>query len=280
MNKRIKQICDTIYKKAKNEPYKWGFFCVFVVVFLIPAVIWGSYFAGDHGIVLIHTSLEVGDALVVYATFLSFIGTVALGYIAIYQNKRITDLNERATLVEEENNFPYLEANFRNVISENLANPTWTNEFVRSKEYVSEGEPTYHFTKYIKGPGTGETIKESVIFFLKNTSKVVITDLEFISLKGYYPFPNGGLKNFTHDQVASFECMNSSAIHPGQKIIVYMDFITDDDGIKSTLLKLPTEFSFLFKVNTLHHSYKQKICFDFAVGMLNQIRYTYDIQDN
>ena len=225
-----------------------------------------------------NTAFSASDLLSFYGSLLSLLGSVALGYVAIYQNKRITDLNERATLIEEENNYPYIEADVNNIITKKVNDPTWTSEFVQGKSYITTGYPIYQFTKYIKSESPGaSTDKITIIISLKNTSQVVITKLAFLSLQGVMPDKGGNLVSFLHERDDNFDHLNSSAISPEKTIIIYMNFVTNNADIKRALLQLPTELYFLFEVSTLHHSYRQKIGFEFESGNLSEVRYDYDV---
>ena len=65
--------------------------------------IWLIYLLGDHGVVFIHTSLGVGDALSFYGTVLTFVGTVALSALALWQNKQISLKSQEYTELVERN---------------------------------------------------------------------------------------------------------------------------------------------------------------------------------
>lgn len=93
MNEKIKKKCESTLEKAKKEPYKYGFWCI-TVLLLIPVLIWVLYFIGDNIGIVINTSLTVGDALGFYAALLAFLGTVLLGAIAVIQNTRLQKLEE------------------------------------------------------------------------------------------------------------------------------------------------------------------------------------------
>lgn len=103
MNEWIKKLCKNITQRAKQKPYKWGFGCIFVVLIFIPTAIWLIYLLGDHGVVFIHTSLGVGDLLSFYGTVLSFVGTVALSALALWQNKQIALKSQEYTKLMERN---------------------------------------------------------------------------------------------------------------------------------------------------------------------------------
>lgn len=86
MNESIKRFINTLRRNIKIRPYTyllWGTLTIIVV----PIIIWLLYFIGDCGYVLLNISLSSGDALGFYGAFLSFIGTVVLGAIALWQMK-------------------------------------------------------------------------------------------------------------------------------------------------------------------------------------------------
>ena len=112
MNEWLESLCKSIARRAKQKPYKWGFWFILVVLIFTPMIIWLIYLLGDYGIVFVHTSLDVGDFLSFYGTVLTFAGTVALSVLALWQNKQIalksqeyTELMERN---EQQRNLPVL----------------------------------------------------------------------------------------------------------------------------------------------------------------------------
>jgi len=72
-----------------------------IVAIAIPIVIWLIYLIGDY-LIGIPTDIQAGEVLNFYGTFLTFIGTVALSALAVWQNKKANDINERLSLLEEE----------------------------------------------------------------------------------------------------------------------------------------------------------------------------------
>ena len=103
MNEWIKKLCESITQRAKQKPYKWGFWCIFVVLIFVPVARWLIYLLGDYGVVFIHTSLGVGDVLSFYGTVLTFAGTVALSALALWQNKQIALKSQEYTELMERN---------------------------------------------------------------------------------------------------------------------------------------------------------------------------------
>lgn len=128
MNEKIREKCKSVLEKAKKEPYSFGFRWLTVLLFVIPVLIWGAYLIGDNVGVVINTSLTVGDALGFYASVLAFIGTIALGAVAVWQNQRLQKLEENASI----KNFSC------NILLENF-----TDEIKKWSKLTHEGEEEY-----------------------------------------------------------------------------------------------------------------------------------------
>ena len=97
MNDKEKQILDKLKALKSDYPtiYRYIRYILMVLIVIIPLAIFGLYFIGDHGLVLIRTNLTVGDALAYHGSFLAFIGTVLLGALALWQNEKANKINER-----------------------------------------------------------------------------------------------------------------------------------------------------------------------------------------
>lgn len=93
MKEKVKSKNNDIWFRLKTELWKRKL-CV-AITMLIPILIWASYLVGDNWFILINTSLTVGDALGFYAALLSFIGTVILGVVAVWQNKQATEISKQ-----------------------------------------------------------------------------------------------------------------------------------------------------------------------------------------
>ena len=87
MNESIKHLVSKLKKSVLEKPYVYGFLGL-AIIFVIPALIWTLYYFGDRGHVLIYTSLTVGDALNFYGSFITFLGTLSLTGLVIWQNHR------------------------------------------------------------------------------------------------------------------------------------------------------------------------------------------------
>lgn len=94
MNENLKKLYKWLVSQFIHKPYAWTTIVLAISLLLIPFLIWLAYFVGDNYFCVIITSLTVGDALGFYGTLLSFIGTLALGVIAVWQNIRLHKLEE------------------------------------------------------------------------------------------------------------------------------------------------------------------------------------------
>lgn len=93
MNARLEKLYKSMCSKAKENPYVCAFTAVFLVVF-IPFLIRAAYYIGENWFCIIHTEIELKDALSNYYTLLSALGTISLGLIAVAQNNRLHSLEE------------------------------------------------------------------------------------------------------------------------------------------------------------------------------------------
>ena len=107
MNGRMKEILIKIKEKVVKKPYLYGFLII-IILLLLPALIFILYFIGDHGYNLVYTSLTVGDALGFYGSLLSFLGTISLGALALWQNYKLNKVNQTLTALQLEEYTPYL----------------------------------------------------------------------------------------------------------------------------------------------------------------------------
>lgn len=79
--------------KEDKKSFKWFGFSIFMLVFAIPFLINEIYKFGYKIEKSYSTLWEAKDVLSFYGSFLSFLGTVALGALALWQNKKSNDIN-------------------------------------------------------------------------------------------------------------------------------------------------------------------------------------------
>lgn len=107
-----------MFKWIKNHIITTIFICIalIVVLFGIPLLI-NILYKFDVGCEIFRAEWSAGDALSYYGAILSFIGTVALGALAMYQNHIIRiESDKQAHLLEQRNlieNMPKFKASFR-----------------------------------------------------------------------------------------------------------------------------------------------------------------------
>lgn len=80
--------------KEDKKPFKWFGFSIFILIFTIPFLINEIYKCGYKIEKSYSTLWEAKDVLSFYGSFLSFLGTVALGALALWQNKKSNDINK------------------------------------------------------------------------------------------------------------------------------------------------------------------------------------------
>lgn len=187
MNEWIKKLCVSIMRQIKQQPYKWGFWCIVIVLIFVPMAIWLIYLLGDYGVVFIHTSLGVGDVLSFYGTVLTFVGTVALSALALWQNKQIALKSQEYTELMERNerqrNLPVLKITLTgrngalmnlsftiNNFSENIATHIDATPFLAYNEFGEQiyTSPAPKLEQSIVMGGGATRIKFSNTFFPQN----------------------------------------------------------------------------------------------------------------
>lgn len=94
MNNKIKNFMFNKLELIKMQPYLYAFLAVVLLV-CIPLLIWFCYFVGDSGLIIVSTSLTVGDALGFYGNLLTFLGTMSLGALALLQNIKANEINRK-----------------------------------------------------------------------------------------------------------------------------------------------------------------------------------------
>lgn len=73
-----------------------------VLLFAVPLIVVNSLFKWKSNIYIIEAEWSAGDVLGYIAGFEAFIGTILLGIIAVVQNKKANDINDRLLQMQEE----------------------------------------------------------------------------------------------------------------------------------------------------------------------------------
>lgn len=110
LNDKEKIFLLQYYEFKKDYPnicFYIKYICLFL--FIIPTIIFISYFIGERGYVLIYTNLSIGDALSFYGSVLSFLGTISLGIVALWQNHKANQINLRLLNITEDTGIPTID---------------------------------------------------------------------------------------------------------------------------------------------------------------------------
>lgn len=157
----------------------WVWFLVIVAALIIPFVINESYKAGEG----YKTSWGASDVLAFYGSFLSFVGTVILGVVALYQSYKANCLSERLLKLEEEKNIPIVD--IAEVADESgpLALGAYQNAM-----HISINAANYYFNV---DNTLGHFEEPIFIFVLKNIGSNYIISVELLKVEQKVHFSNG-----------------------------------------------------------------------------------------
>ncbi len=86
---------EEILKNFKKQPKKIIFTIVYMLLVFVPTCINLSYKIGANVNIFIYTDITVNDMIGFYGDVLSFIGTVSLGALALWQNNHLTKQNQK-----------------------------------------------------------------------------------------------------------------------------------------------------------------------------------------
>ncbi|WP_346891230.1 hypothetical protein [Clostridium sp. UBA3887] len=101
MTEKELKILNTIKQLKIEYPFFYKIFkWISIFIVLTPVFIWLSYRIG-HYYVLIPTDTSEGELLAFYGTILSFISILGLGALALWQNIKANNINNRLSLIEQ-----------------------------------------------------------------------------------------------------------------------------------------------------------------------------------
>lgn len=101
MTEEEAKIFNMIKQLTKKYPLFYKIIkIIIIIVTLIPVVIWISYRIGSC-YVIIPTDTSEGEFLSFYGTILSFVSTLGLGALALWQNIKANRINNRLSLIEQ-----------------------------------------------------------------------------------------------------------------------------------------------------------------------------------
>jgi len=98
------------FKKVYPHFYHFIMLLLIIVIVIIPILIWLAYFLGKL-IPSIITDISAGEVLMYYGSLLAFLGTIALGTLALWQNIQANKINKKLleqNLIAEHRAYVYL----------------------------------------------------------------------------------------------------------------------------------------------------------------------------
>lgn len=121
-------------KKNKMLIMRWWFLLVLLAVSLIiPLIINETYKLGKGYV----TMWNAADVLSFYGSYISFWGTIILGFVAIYQNKKAQELNEQMQKLEQVQFISIISISKFEISKRSATTPTYLNSNMEINEILN-----------------------------------------------------------------------------------------------------------------------------------------------
>lgn len=131
---------------GKKIALSFIYILLFVASLCIPFVINEAYKRGEGYVTLWAAS----DVLAFYGSYLSFLGTIALGIVAIYQNKRAYKLSEQVQKLQQAQYVSIISVAALEINKRNASHPNYLNSDMNISEIIdltragSKSRNSYH----------------------------------------------------------------------------------------------------------------------------------------
>lgn len=114
---------------------KWWFYVILLALTMLvpPLVINEAYKTGDGYVTL----WSAPDALVFYGTYLSFLGTVVLGVVAVYQNRKAHGLNQQMQKLQQAQFVSMISVTKLEINKRSATTPNFMNLDMREIEIIN-----------------------------------------------------------------------------------------------------------------------------------------------
>ncbi len=204
---------------------RWWFWTIIILMLIaIPFIINYAYLKGTPD-GQPNTAFSASDMILFYGSFLAFIGTITLGFVAYKQNERANDISSRILKIEENKFTPYIKLNI-----------------LSDKEFLFNGHQ-YDMTFKIDN----QTTCPFTNLLITNASEVIISDISIneISIGG---------KTYTSDKINENKTDSYflDSLSSKKLILIYPD--------KHFLNKTSETIIFNFQLTTIYSkTYTQKI---------------------
>ncbi len=195
MNNKKNKWVDKTFEHFKQHPLR-AFLFFLLIGFFVQTIIQSFYWIGRwKGI---PTDYSAGEVLSFWGSFFTFLGTFALGALALMQNNRLNKINERLLEIEEAKFSPMLDFSWleRDIFTK-VNNPAISNNYLMfclDNKYCTIG-----FENIV------ENLHEELtwIFDCENTSEVRIIGMQLTQIVVNSLMADGDLISFTSNNISS-----------------------------------------------------------------------------
>lgn len=191
MNEKEKKLVSNLKKLKADYPTLEKYLnYIIAIVLMIPILIWLVYLIGHHK-TIIPTDITAGELLSFYGTLLSFLGIFCLSALALWQNEKANQMNERLIKLQLEEYTPYLKIfSFAETIPDSKRCPDTSQSVLSRTRGYSSKEITEKYQKDFEEKLKKFTIhnngcqfddseyKEVQLNYIKNMKKVPKTITE------------------------------------------------------------------------------------------------------
>lgn len=131
-------------KNAKGFLTKWWFYVILLVLTLsVPGFINLAYLIGSRVGAICETVWTGADVLSFYGSYLSFVGTLVLGVVAIFQNIKVHQLNEQLLKLQQAEFVPIVSINRLEISRCSSSTPNYRNPNMAELELVDLTAETF-----------------------------------------------------------------------------------------------------------------------------------------
>lgn len=252
---------------------KWWIWLIIVVVALIIPIIINELYKTGKGYV---TLWGASDVLAFYGSFLSFIGTIILGVVAMYQSWKANYLSERLLTLEEEKNIPIVDILEIMDEPQNLTINTYRNAL-----RITLNETDFIFKEDNKIDFCCEPV---LAFTLKNICANHIISIKLKNVEQCVVFENGKridnpINIYSwNGGVRVLDCNETQFLLISGVLFSYPSDLTVDDAFNLGYTSPVAELNLTFELKNIKGNEfieKIKICFPYSFFVLEKVNFPF-----
>lgn len=216
MSKKQKTWLDNLLNFGENHPKRLIIYLLLLgggIQLFIQSVYWIGRWKG------IITDFSAGDMLGFWGSFLAFIGTFILGAIALWQNKKVNDINERLLEIEEAKFCPMLDFSLIgiDIFTEKIQSAIYQNYLI----YDLDDKKCE-----LRHDGVIENKHDELtwVFNSENTSEVRIISTKLTQVFVHSLMPNG---DFLHFSTKNIKYVGDEKFDPHESKPIIISGITN-----------------------------------------------------